>query len=191
MPRRHFHGDWLHWFPDCPDRRRGPDGQARAEEGTHCPADGQAQVQEEGAEAPRLRQPVWCHRDEGACGLWDQQVGGPNSTISIYQLQLSPCLFSIVFWLYFIYFLLLLFFSFFELSQPHWATFLAQTETFLKEAVHDCSAQPRRPSTSNFSDFWGDVTSKLSPQQTRWLQISRKQQDVLRVDEKCSQTELC
>lgn len=65
---------WLHvlkvrvcvYFPD---RCRGPNGQARAEESPHCPADGQAQVQEASAEAPRVRQPLRRHRDEGAGGL--------------------------------------------------------------------------------------------------------------------------
>lgn len=52
-----------------PDRCRGPNGQARAEESPHCPADGQAQVQEASAEAPRVRQPLRRHRDEGAGGL--------------------------------------------------------------------------------------------------------------------------
>lgn len=75
------------------DRRRGPDGQARAEEGPHRPADGQAQVQEESAEAPRLRQPVRRHRDEGAGGLRDQQVGGRKF---LSQCRVNICLFSMV-----------------------------------------------------------------------------------------------
>lgn len=161
MPRRDFHDDWLHWFPDCPDRRRGPDGQARAEEGPHCPADGQAQVQEEGAEAPRLRQPVWCHRDEGACGLWDQQVGGLNSTITIYQLQLSPCLFSIVFWLYFylLFFIVIIFFLFraeptslSHISGTNWDSFEGSCSRLFN--------QPRRPSTPSFQT--SEVTSRPS-----------------------------
>lgn len=124
-PRTHFHNDWFHWFHNCSDCRGGPDSQAGAEEGPHCPADGQAQVQEEGPEAPRLRQPVWRHRDEGPGGLWDQQVGG----LFIFN-SFMTC---IQFLFYYVWFDC---FFFIDMSQPHWATFLAQTGPFLMEAVY-------------------------------------------------------
>lgn len=99
-----FVDDWLYWFDDCSDCRRGPDGQAGAEEGSHRPADGQAQVQEESSEAPRLRQPVGRHRDEGAGGLWDQQVGGLNDVD-----QLNPFVFGFHRVFYYAWLFLLLF----------------------------------------------------------------------------------
>ncbi len=56
------------------DRSRRSNSQARAEKSTNRPADGQAQVQEESSATPRIRQSLWCHRDERAGRLWDQQV---------------------------------------------------------------------------------------------------------------------
>lgn len=51
------------------DRSRYPSSQAGAEESSNRPADGPAEVQEESSEAPGIRQPLRCHRDERTGGL--------------------------------------------------------------------------------------------------------------------------
>lgn len=63
------------------DRSWGSNRQTGAKESSHRPADGRAEVPKESPPKTRLRQPLWCHRDERQGRLWNQQVGGISKLV--------------------------------------------------------------------------------------------------------------